>query len=108
MWNLHPSFKDCVKLWWNECEVLGWKGFCFMQKLQYVKENMKRWNKSTFDLIKDKKNKIWEDIQAIDRKVEECGVMDFEEGERGNSLLGEMDVLLRGEEIHWKQKAKCE
>lgn len=26
---------------------------------------------------------------------------------RKKSLLGEVDIILRGEEIHWKQKAKC-
>lgn len=45
MWTLHASFKDCIKKWWNECKVYGWKGFCFMKKLQYVKNKLIVWNK---------------------------------------------------------------
>lgn len=78
-----------------------------MQKLQYVKKKLKWWNKHTFGLLKDKKLKIWKNIQAIDKKVEDCGVMDKGDGDRKNAMLGEMDVLLQGQELHWKQKAKC-
>lgn len=72
-----------------------------------MKSKLVVWNNETFGTIKVNKQKIWEAIQAIDKKVEESGVLIKDDLRRKNSLMGEMYVLLRGEELHWKQKAKC-
>lgn len=39
--------------------------------------------------------------------MEANGVLESKDTDRKKSHLGEMDVLLQGEELHWKQKAKC-
>lgn len=36
-WATLPQFKGCIWEWWNEHEVEGYPGFCFMKKLQHVK-----------------------------------------------------------------------
>lgn len=36
----HPSFKESVKGWWEECMVDGWEGGKFMRKLKYLKDKI--------------------------------------------------------------------
>lgn len=55
MWVTHPQFKDCIRKWWNEHEVEGYKGFQFMKKFHYVKQKLRVWNKNKFGRIKEKK-----------------------------------------------------
>lgn len=33
IWAFHTSFKENVKLWWEECVMHGWEGFHFMKEL---------------------------------------------------------------------------
>lgn len=62
MWVSHHSFKKLVDSWWKECHVDGWEGFWFMQRLAFVKQKLKRWNKSTFGFINEKKNHLLSDL----------------------------------------------
>lgn len=63
-------------------------------------------NKTSFGNIKENKMKIWEEINQTDKFVEVNGVIDSTLAIRKKSLLGDMEVILREEEIHRKQKAK--
>lgn len=40
MWTTHSNFRVMIKVWWKECDVGGWGGFCFMKKLQFIKKRL--------------------------------------------------------------------
>lgn len=65
------------------------------------------WSKSTFGNIKENKLKILVEIDHLDKLVGVNGVIDLVSASRNNSLLGDLEVILWEEKIHWKQKAKC-
>lgn len=78
-----------------------------MKKLYYVKMKLIEWNKKKIRKISANKQKIWVEIQEIDKKVEENGILEEEDAVKKKKISKEMDEVLRGEEIHLKQKAKC-
>ncbi|RVW91367.1 hypothetical protein CK203_035379 [Vitis vinifera] len=51
MWLQHPSFKECFRSWWRGFQGTGWEGHKFIRKLQFVKANLKEWNKSITEEI---------------------------------------------------------
>lgn len=74
-------------------------------KMQFVKSRLLDWSKSTFGYIKENKSRIWEEINQIDKVVEANGRIDENVTSRKTILLGDIDAILRGEEIHWNQKS---
>lgn len=66
------GLKTCgyVGKWWNECNVNGWEGFKFMKKLYHLRRKLIEWNKDTFRRLEINKNLIWDEIQAIYKKME--------------------------------------
>lgn len=78
-----------------------------MRKLQYVKMKLLDWNRSTFGRIGKKRGMVWDEIQILDKKLEEDGSLPLDLQERCKVLLADMDVLLRCEEIHWSQKVNA-
>ncbi|GLJ15327.1 hypothetical protein SUGI_0251310 [Cryptomeria japonica] len=56
MWNSHPEFKDCIKIWWRT-NIYGTPMFKIARKLDLVKRNVWGWNKYTFgDIFKQKRS----------------------------------------------------
>lgn len=53
--------------------ILRWEdGGCrFMKKQFFVKMKLVDWNRNTFGLLKDKKNKLCAELQDIDGSVDE-------------------------------------
>lgn len=47
MWLSHPSFLNCVKVWWN-VQVDGTSLFCIAKKLRIVNDKVRKWIKETF------------------------------------------------------------
>lgn len=74
-----------------------------MKKLQFTKKKLIEWNLESFRKLEEKKKELWAEIQAID----EQGRIPAALMERKNEVLANMEVVLRCEDIHWSQKAKC-
>lgn len=60
-----------------------------------------------FENTKENKKKTWEEIQPIDNFVGNQRCIYEILALWKKVLMGDLDSLLKGEEIHWKQKAKC-
>lgn len=51
-WLTHPYFHRLIKEWWEEfSELEGSRMYVLQQKLEYVKECLKKWNKESFGHI---------------------------------------------------------
>lgn len=107
MWVSHPQFKDRIREWWCEFDMEGHKGFHFMKKLQNIKHKLRVWNKNTFSLIKENKDSLWNEMGYLDCKLEEDGCLSPPLKDRKNQISGEMESIIRREDIFWSQKAKC-
>ena len=105
MWLQHPSFKECFSSWWREFDGNGWEGHKFMKKLQFVKAKLKDWNKNTFELLKERKKTVLDEIANID-VIEQEGVLSSDPAAQRIERKRELEELILREEIHWRQKAK--
>ncbi|KAL6328045.1 hypothetical protein AAG906_033313 [Vitis piasezkii] len=45
MWLQHPNFKESFRSWWRGFQGNEWEGHKFMRRLQFVRANLKEWNK---------------------------------------------------------------
>lgn len=72
----------------------GFKGFCFIKKLQRIKHKLWKWNRNTFGRIKEKKDLIWSEVYNIDQKIEEDGALNPVLKTRRNQMLVDMESIL--------------
>lgn len=90
-WLDNTDFVKLVSEKWEAFEVNSSACFVLKEKLKYLKNEMKRWNRECFGNIDSSINNIVEDIKVLDDK-----------GERGDITEG--DILARRQlfESFWK------
>lgn len=81
--------------------------YSFSKQLQYVKYQIKRWNRQCFGNIFHAKVVAQADLDAITREIREFGLSEvsLREEERALKFLEKWELQ---EEIYWKQKAQVE
>ncbi|XP_057788776.1 uncharacterized protein LOC131005735 [Salvia miltiorrhiza] len=77
-WISHCDFEKVVKESWERPGISGWKNFVFKEKLKRLKEDLKKWNQSSFGSIEANIKKLKQDIQKWDAIDDTLGL---EEGE---------------------------
>ena len=103
MWLQHPSFKENFRNWWRGFQGNGWEGLKFMKRLQFVKANLKEWNKVSFGELKERKKSILNDLANFDA-FEQVWGLTFDLLNQRALRKGELEELIVREEIHWRQK----
>ena len=93
IWLQHPSFKECFKSWWSGFQGTGWEGHKFMRKLQFVKANLKEWNKVSFGVLNERKKSILKDIANLD-VIEQGGGLSSELIIQRALRKGELEELI--------------
>ncbi|KAJ9691416.1 hypothetical protein PVL29_013559 [Vitis rotundifolia] len=76
-----------------------------MRKLQFVKANLKEWNKASFGELNERKKSILNYIANLNA-IEQGGGLSSELLIQRAVRKGELKELILREEIHWRQKAK--
>ena len=76
-----------------------------MRKLQFVKANLKEWNKVSFGVLNERKKSILNEIANFDA-IEQGGGLTSELLVQRALRKGELEELILREEIHWRQKAR--
>ncbi|KAK9941488.1 hypothetical protein M0R45_018082 [Rubus argutus] len=74
MWLKHPSFKQNFREWWETDSGPGWEGFKFMNKLRWVKSNLKVWSKDVFGEVLKEKKSVEMEIKELDNIDEREGL----------------------------------
>ncbi|KAJ9707044.1 hypothetical protein PVL29_002161 [Vitis rotundifolia] len=105
MWLQHPSFKENFRNWWSGFQGNGWEGHKFMRRLQFVKANLKEWNKVSFGELNERKKSILKDLANFDA-IEQAGGLTPDLLVQRALRKGELEELVLREEIHWRQKAR--
>lgn len=73
MWFRHKDFKKNVQNRWSENNPSAWTGQRIQQKLQYIITQLKTWNKDTFAIIPQLKDKLGNETACLDAKASESG-----------------------------------
>ena len=58
--------------------------------------------------MNEEKADLWKNIQTLDTKMEEDGYQPLEMIDKRKELLANIEYILRCEDIHQSQKAKCQ
>jgi hypothetical protein len=108
MWLRDPNLYGCVAEWWKAGRsAFGSAMYVFAKLLQYVKYQLKRWNRQCFGNIFQAKNEAQAELNDITRLIREDGVSAHLLQEEARALKTLEEWELR-EEIFWKQKARIE
>lgn len=94
-----------VEKWWFYHPLRGWPGYGFMEKLNSLKGELKRWNKEVFGNVGLKKASLLRAIEIIDRKKESI-VLSTEEIDRRKFLKESLTETIVQEQRIWPQKGK--
>ena len=105
MWLQRPSFKECFRSWWRGFQGNGWEGHKFKRRLQFVKPNLKEWNKFSFGELNEKKKSIPNNLANFDA-INQVGGLTSELLNQRTLRKRELEELILREEIHWRQKAR--
>ena len=63
MW-LKEGLKTLVEMWWRSYEVRGTGSYVITEKLKALKNQLKLWNKTSFENLEEKKNEALKKIKA--------------------------------------------
>lgn len=104
MWLKHLDLKERIREWWG-IRVQGTAMFRFSRKLNWVKRQVKIWNKEIFGNIFEDKTALLSELSRIEDRIEvevRTQLLDQQELCTSRSL----EEVLAREEIHWKQKSR--
>jgi hypothetical protein len=76
---------DQVRIWWGNYHFLGLTSYVLAVKLKALRNDLKKWNKETFDNVAARKSVLLDEIWHLDRR-EEQGF--FNGSDRAASLPG--------------------
>ena len=76
-----------------------------MRRLQFVKANLKEWNKVSFGELNERKKSSLNDLANFDA-IEQVGGLTSDLLVQRALRKGELEELILREEIHWRQKAR--
>ncbi|KAJ9680073.1 hypothetical protein PVL29_019377 [Vitis rotundifolia] len=76
-----------------------------MRRLQFVKANLKEWNKVSFGELNERKKSILNDLANFDA-IEQVGGLTSDLLVQRTLRKGELEELILREEIHWRQKVR--
>lgn len=107
MWVTHPSFKELIHKWWNECEIGGSGGFRFMKKLGFIKGKIREWNRSSFGNLGANKDRLLSELQLVDSLMERDDNRPKDLNCQRKTVMAELERVLNAEECFWCQKSKC-
>lgn len=105
MWFQHKSFRPSLLSWWNQIHTQGWAAYRFQQKLLFIKQKLKTWNREVFGSIPQQKQILSQQIDHLDHKESEVGLSEEELRQR-NELKEEIQQIVYKEVISWKQKSR--
>ena len=108
MWLRDPDLYGCVAEWWRVGRpAFGTAMYIFAKLLQYVKYQLKRWNRYSFGNMFQEKYVAQAKLNDITRLIREDGVLEYLLREEARALKTLEEWELR-EEIYWKQKARID
>ncbi|XP_059070528.1 uncharacterized protein LOC131860170 [Cryptomeria japonica] len=106
MWLRDGNIRNLIEQWWKHNPVNpGNKSFTFLKKLQFIKEQLKQWNRESFRNIFKDKIDLENDLKSLHDHIITKG-MDEDSFKREKILSSNYSEVLAREEIYWRQKSR--
>ena len=104
-WLTHPDFHRLIKEWWDDLsKPEGSRMYVLQQKLKYVKEHLRKWNKESFGHILMEKIHLENQIGELQMR-QMSGDYTEHEKTMEQGLLKEQVQREKKEEILWRKKS---
>ena len=103
MWTLHEDCKNVVASSWNQIFV-GCPMFVLSQKLKYLKNNLKAWNKEVFGNVHELVAQAESHLNHIQSQLDTLGHTDTLLEQQKTAQIN-LEKELEKEETYWKEKA---
>lgn len=100
MWTYHPDLKNMVHDWWN-IQVDGTTMYRVAKKLSNVKNNVRKWNQSSFGHIFLEKEEVNQELLVVQQSIQVSGY-DQALVLKENTLLSRLHNIVAKEEEFWK------
>jgi len=92
--------------WWTQSTVQGkGKMHTFQLKLKELKGRIKKWNKEEFGNIMEEKQKLEEEMEALQQRIIIEGRTE-ESSRKEGIILGKLEERRKREEVLWRQKSR--
>eukprot|EP00253_Pinus_taeda_P003838 PITA_03838 len=105
-WLRHPEFLEKMEEWWTQSTVQGkGKMHTFQLKLKELKGRIKKWNKEEFGNIMEEKQKLEEEMEALQQRIINEGRTE-ESSQKEGIILGKLEERRKQEEVLWRQKSR--
>ncbi|XP_059066550.1 uncharacterized protein LOC131857828 [Cryptomeria japonica] len=106
MWWRDGEFLSNLEWWWKESNIFrGTPSFCFVKRMKFMKEKIKRWNRDCFKNISKEKSRIEEALLQINLDTILRG-MTNDMFLREKALKEELVEVLLREEIFLRHKSR--
>lgn len=104
MWTFHLDLSNLVHDWWN-IQVDGLAIFRVAEKLANVKDNVRKWNQTSFGHIFLEKEGVSKEIQAMQQSIQ-VSRYDHSLVMKEKVLLSILHNIVGKEEEFWKQHSR--
>eukprot|EP00253_Pinus_taeda_P036000 PITA_36000 len=105
-WLSHPAFKNFVKSTWDSfTPPKGTKMYRFQQRLWFLKNQLKRWNRETFGNIFEEQQKLLKELKELHQNIINEGHTDATL-DRERLISDRLEERRKQEEIYWQQKSR--
>ncbi|XP_039141329.1 uncharacterized protein LOC120278666 [Dioscorea cayenensis subsp. rotundata] len=104
-WCLSENFDSLIRDWWGSLHPCGCGAFILAKKIARIRASLKSSAKFEFGSIKLKKLGLLHDLDLLDHAREARTLTPLEVNADIN-LKTELGVILKQEEIYWKQRAR--
>lgn len=94
-----------ISSWWNHNQIHGWAAYRFLQKLQFIEQNLKIWNKDVFGSLTQQKATLSQQIERLDQEESALELLEKDLLLRNKLKRGASNIFYK-EEISWQQKSR--
>ncbi|XP_026440659.1 uncharacterized protein LOC113339633 [Papaver somniferum] len=106
-WFLEPTLFPLMKTWWTSFNCTGSASFVMAKKLQFLKEQLKLWNKNVFGRIDKRNEKILAEISLLDQS-DDNRTISVSQTTKRNSLRMEYEKTADMLHLHWLNKSRAQ
>ncbi|XP_057803588.1 uncharacterized protein LOC131018916 [Salvia miltiorrhiza] len=104
-WTNHQSFEQVVRESWQKSGITGWSCYVFKEKMKRLKEDLRKWNKSTFGHVEENVIQLKDQIMKWDAIDDALG-LDEEEAIKRNEAEADLIIQLNNRDSLLAQKSR--
>ncbi|XP_039141337.1 uncharacterized protein LOC120278673 [Dioscorea cayenensis subsp. rotundata] len=104
-WYSNDLLESLIQGWWSDQNPVGCGAYIITKKFAYLKSKLRLWAKENFGASNIHKKSLLADLNSLDT-IRESRNLSEDESTRFAHIQSELHILLKQEEIYWKQRSR--